>query len=47
MTDSSRNWRDVGSQVNNHFNLERHLHNRETYKLNRSIVLTEWRQLAV
>ncbi len=33
----------IHSSVHNHFNLERHLHNREAYKLNRSIVLNEWR----
>ncbi len=33
----------IHSSVHNHFNLERHRCNRETYKLNRSIVLNEWR----
>ncbi|MFP6729547.1 MAG: IS6 family transposase, partial [Alphaproteobacteria bacterium] len=27
-------------------NQERHLYNRENFKLNRSIALAEWRQLA-
>ena len=35
----------VHSSVHNHFNLERHLYNRENFKLNRAVVLTEWRQL--
>ena len=34
------------ASVHNHFNQERHLYNRETFKLNRSAVLAEWRQLA-
>lgn len=34
------------ASVHNHFNLERHLVPRETYKQNRSAVLAEWRQLA-
>ena len=32
--------------IHNHFNQERHLYNRETFKLNRSAALAEWRQLA-
>ena len=35
----------VHSSVHNHFNLERHLYNRENFKLNRAVALTEWRQL--
>ena len=34
------------ASVHNHFNQERHLYNRETFKLNRSAALAEWRQLA-
>ena len=34
------------ASVHNHFNQERHLYNREDFKLNRSAALTEWRQLA-
>jgi putative transposase len=33
------------ASVHNHFNLERHLIPRETYKQNRSAALAEWRQL--
>ena len=32
--------------IHNHFNHERRLYNRETFKLNRSAALAEWRQLA-
>jgi len=34
------------ASIHNHFNLERHLIPRETYKQNRSAALAEWRQLA-
>jgi putative transposase len=34
------------SSVHNHFNQERHLCNRENFKLNRAAALAEWRQLA-
>ena len=33
------------ASVHNHFNQERHLYNRETFKLNRSAALAEWRRL--
>jgi len=36
----------IHSSVHNHFNRERHLYNRENFKLNRSAALAEWRQLA-
>ena len=36
----------IHSSVHNHFNQDRHLCNRENFKLNRSIALAEWRQLA-
>jgi putative transposase len=35
----------VHASVHNHFNLERHLHPRETFRQNRSAALAEWRQL--
>ena len=35
----------VHSSTHNHFNLERHLTNRSTFKANRDIALNEWRQL--
>ena len=34
------------ASIHNHFSQERHLYNRETFKLNRSAALAEWRQLA-
>jgi hypothetical protein len=34
------------SQIHNHFNSERHLVSRETYKQRRSDALAEWRTLA-
>ena len=36
----------VHAAIHNHFNQERHLYNRENFKLNRSAALAEWRQLA-
>ena len=36
----------VHASVCNHFNLDRHLSNRDEFKLNRSAALAEWRQLA-
>ena len=35
----------VHGSVHNHFNQERHLTDRETYKANRSAALAEWRSL--
>ena len=32
--------------VHNHFNLDRHLNRRATFKENRSAALAEWRELA-
>ena len=37
----------IHSSVHNHFNLERHLYNRENFKLNRAAAMAEWRQLAI
>lgn len=34
------------SSIHNHFNLERHLTPRETFRQNRSAALAEWRELA-
>ena len=34
------------ASIHNHFNQERHLYNRETFKLNRSAASAGWRQLA-
>ena len=37
----------VHASIHNHFNLERHLYSRTNFKLNRTAVLAEWRQLGV
>ena len=37
----------IHSSVHNHFNQERHLYNRQIFKLNRSAALAEWRGLAI
>ena len=36
----------IHASIHNHFNVDRHLNNRETFKQNRSAALAEWRQLA-
>ena len=36
----------VHASIHNHFNLERHLTPRETFKQNRAAAMAEWRQLA-
>jgi putative transposase len=36
----------VHASVHNHFNQERHLYRRKTFKLNRATAVAEWRQLA-
>ena len=36
----------VHANVRNHFNLERHLVDRQTYKERRSAALAEWRMIA-
>ena len=43
---SLQKFASIHASVHNHFNQERHLYNRENFKLNRSAALTEWRQLA-
>ena len=43
---SLQKFASIHSSVHNHFNQERHLYNRENFKLNRSAALAEWRQLA-
>ncbi|MCC3305087.1 IS6 family transposase [Sneathiella sp. HT1-7] len=35
----------IHSSIHNHFNHERHLNNRETFKLQRNAALAEWQQL--
>ena len=36
----------VHASIHNHFNQERHLESRESFKTYRSVALAEWRQLA-
>ncbi|NQU59425.1 MAG: DDE-type integrase/transposase/recombinase, partial [Rhodospirillales bacterium] len=36
----------VHASIHNHFNQERHLYNRQVFKLNRTAALAEWRQIA-
>jgi len=36
----------VHASIHNHFNQERHLNSRDTFKQKRSAALAEWRQLA-
>ncbi len=43
---SLQKFSSIHSSIHNHFNQERHLYNREDFKLNRSTALAEWRQLA-
>ena len=33
------------ASIHNHFNQDRHFNRREIFKLNRSIALSEWREL--
>jgi putative transposase len=42
---SLQKFASIHSSIHNHFNLERHFYNRETFKLNRTAALAEWRQL--
>ena len=44
---SIQKFASIHASVHNHFNLERHLNSRQVFKLYRSAVLAEWRQLAV
>ena len=36
----------IYAAIHNHFNLDRHLNSRETFKLDRAGALVEWRHLA-
>jgi putative transposase len=45
-TKTLQKFASVHSSIHNHFNLERHLTDRQTFKLNRTAALEEWRQLA-
>jgi putative transposase len=44
--ESLQRFYSIHSAIRNHFNLERHLYNRQDFKLNRMVALAEWRQLA-
>ena len=44
---SLQKFASIHASVHNHFNLERHLCSRQIFKLNRSLALAEWRQIAV
>ena len=44
---SLQNFASVHASLHNHFNSERHLVNRESYKARRSVALAEWQSLAV
>ncbi len=43
---SLQKFTSIHASVHNHFNQERHLYNRENFKLYRTVALAEWRQLA-
>jgi putative transposase len=43
---SLQKFASIHSTVHNHFNLERHLYSRQSFKDNRAAALAQWRQLA-
>lgn len=43
---SLQKFASIHSSLHNHFNQERHLYSRETFKLNRTAALVQRRQLA-
>ncbi len=45
-TKSLQKFTAIHASIHNHFNNERHLHNRENFRINRTAALAEWRQLA-
>jgi putative transposase len=45
-TKTLQKFASVHSSIHNHFNLERHLTDHQTFKFNRAAALEEWRQLA-
>jgi len=44
---SLQKFASVHASIHNHFNYERHLYDRQSFKLNRATAMAEWRQLAV
>ena len=45
-TKSLQKFASIHASFHNHFNQQRHLYNRQNFKLNRTAALVEWRQLA-
>jgi putative transposase len=43
---SLQKFASIHSSLHNHFNQERHLYSRQTFKLNRTAALAQWRQFA-
>ena len=43
---SLQKFASIHASIHNHFNLERHIYDRQTFKLNRAAAMAEWRQLA-
>jgi len=43
---SLQKFTSIHASVHNHFNQERHLHSHQNFKLNRSVALAKWRQIA-
>ncbi len=41
-----RKFAAIHASIHSHFNQERHLNRRDTFKQNRAAALAEWRQLA-
>ena len=44
---SLQKFASIHASIHNHFNLERHLYDRQSFKINRAAALAEWRQLAI
>jgi putative transposase len=44
---SLQKFTSIHASIHNHFNLERHLYDRQSFKINRAAALAEWRQLAI
>jgi putative transposase len=44
-TASLQKFTSIHASIHNHFNQERHLASRQTFKLNRVAALAEWREL--
>ena len=43
---SRQKFASIHSSIHNHFNQERHIYSRQEFKINRTIALAKWRQLA-